>query len=107
MSETSKEASTQLKKHTTNTLDEGLFDAAQLLIRSKDRSVLLVEDTASHAVIIRRALDAGGWSTEHVTRGSAAEDAFNKDPHRIVFRKLAHHQQLFVVWVSRRITNNC
>jgi DNA-binding response OmpR family regulator len=73
----------------TNKLElDGLEDAAQRLLRSKDRKVLLIEDTAAHAAIIRRALSPQ-WEVSHVTRASAALDEFQADPNLIVLLDLS------------------
>ena len=66
----SDENNTDLKR--TGSLDE----AAEKLLRAKQRNVLLVEDTAAHAALIRRALDTATWQIHHVTRASEAISAF-------------------------------
>lgn len=62
---------------------------AQSLIRARERTILLVEDTAAHAALIRRALDPKIWNVEHVTRASEAMVSFTRDPHRIVLLDLS------------------
>ncbi|HQH28694.1 MAG TPA: response regulator, partial [Oligoflexia bacterium] len=73
----------------TDSLNELLFSAAGTLVHARERSVLLVEDTAAHAAIIRRALDPSIWAVQHVTRGSLALDAFSENPHAIVLLDLS------------------
>ena len=65
-----------------------LDEAAERLLIAKRRTILLIEDTAAHAALIRRALDSEGWEIEHVTRASAAISSFANDPHRIVLLDL-------------------
>ncbi len=69
-------------------VDDALLNAAAQLLQVRTHSVLLVEDTAAHAAIIRRALDASIWQIEHVTRASAALQSFSQNPHRIVLLDL-------------------
>ena len=66
-----------------------LDEAAERLLRAKRRDVLLVEDTAAHAALIRRALETEGWEIEHVTRASTAILSFTRDPDRIVLLDLS------------------
>lgn len=72
-----------------NDLSEGLHQAAMRLIAARRRSILLVEDTAAHAALIRRALDESVWNIEHVTRGKAAIESFMNEPDRIVLLDLS------------------
>lgn len=79
-------------KTTEEENDEGnemLHLAASRLIKAQAHSVLLVEDTAAHAAIIRRALDPSVWVVEHVTRASDALASFERDPERIVLLDLS------------------
>lgn len=69
--------------------ESSLHQAAKLLVSANDRRVLLVEDTAAHAAIIRRSLDNKNWPTEHVTRGRDAIDAIKEDANRIVLLDLS------------------
>lgn len=66
-----------------------LHQAAQKLISAQRRAILLVEDTAAHAAIIRRALDPQVWEVEHVTRARTALESFEKDSNRIVLLDLS------------------
>jgi DNA-binding response OmpR family regulator len=70
-------------------VNELLHEAAEKLVKSREHVVLLVEDTAAHAAIIRRALDANIWTIEHVTRAAAALQTFEMNPHRIVLLDLS------------------
>lgn len=70
-------------------IDDALVLAAQKLIAAKRKSVLLVEDTASHAALILRSLGEDVWNIEHVTRASDALDSFSSDPTRIVILDLS------------------
>ncbi len=65
-------------------VDSALLEAASNLLRAKERSVLLVEDTAAHAAIIRRVLEQDKWIVRHETRASTAIEAFERDPSSIV-----------------------
>jgi len=65
-----------------------LDEAAAKLLRAKRRDLLLVEDTAAHAALIRRALESEHWEIEHVTRASTALLSFTRDPNRIVLLDL-------------------
>ena len=69
--------------------NETLCEAAQRLVQAKRHAILLVEDTAAHAALVRRALDADVWEIEHVTRGSDALRSFERDPTRIVLLDLS------------------
>lgn len=69
--------------------DAKLHAAAEQLVRARQRTILLVEDTAAHALIIRRTLSSAGWDVEHVTRASAALDSFQRDSERIVLLDLS------------------
>ena len=71
------------------TVDDRLHHAAEDLIIARRRTVLLVEDTAAHAVLIQRILRSANWEVEHVTRASSAVEAFEKDPDRIVLLDLS------------------
>ncbi len=66
-----------------------LENAAERFIRARSRNVLLVEDNAAHAALIRRALDQATWEIEHVTRASAALASFSTDTNRIVLLDLS------------------
>jgi len=67
-------------------LDSTLEGAAERFVRARSKNILLVEDNAAHAALIRRALE--GWNVEHVTRGSSALQAFSSDPSRLVLLDL-------------------
>ena len=71
------------------TVDDRLHQAAEDLITARRRTILLVEDTAAHAVLIQRILRSAAWEVEHVTRASAAIESFEQDPHRIVLIDLS------------------
>ncbi|MCB0346017.1 MAG: response regulator transcription factor, partial [Bdellovibrionales bacterium] len=64
-------------------VDAALLEAASNLLRAKERGVLLVEDTAAHAAIIRRVLEQDNWIVRHETRASTAIEAFEADPSSI------------------------
>lgn len=66
-----------------------LDEAAERLVSSKKRAILLVEDNAAHAALIRRSIDQNIWNIEHVTRASSALQSFSKDPERIVLLDLS------------------
>jgi FixJ family two-component response regulator len=66
-----------------------LHRAAERLVRAKEHDILLVEDTAAHAALVRRAIDSSVWEIEHVTRASDALRAFEKNPERIVLLDLS------------------
>lgn len=67
-------------------IDASLEGAAERFVRSRLRRVLLVEDNAAHAALIRRHLD--GWDVSHVTRGVQALQSFMDDTSRIVLLDL-------------------
>ena len=68
---------------------DSLHAAAQRLVLAKRHAILLVEDTAAHAALIRRALPASIWNIEHVTRAESALRAFEQDSNRIVVLDLS------------------
>ena len=70
-------------------LHDFLYSAAHDLVCAREHSVLLVEDTAAHAAIIRRGIDAGTWRIEHVTRARTALETFEKNAQRIVLLDLS------------------
>ena len=73
----------------TQLANKELHDAALRLVAAKRNAILLVEDTAAHAIIIQRAFDTSIWVIEHVTRAQAALSAFSTDPDRIVLLDLS------------------
>lgn len=73
---------------TSQSLREQLFDAASRLVSSIDRKILLVEDTAAHAALIRRTIDLQLWEVQHVTTGQDALDAFEEGSRRVVLLDL-------------------
>lgn len=72
----------------TSNQDRILLESARRLVSAERRSILLVEDTAAHAAIIRRGLDPAVWEVEHVTRAQDALAAFSRDAERIVLLDL-------------------
>jgi ActR/RegA family two-component response regulator len=68
---------------------DDLHKAALELIEAKSKKLLLVEDTAAHALIVSRAIDASIWDFKHVTRGDAALQTYVQDPSRIVLLDLS------------------
>jgi DNA-binding response OmpR family regulator len=66
-----------------------LLESARRLVSAESRAILLVEDTAAHAAIIRRGLDPAIWQIEHVTRAKDALAAFTRDRDRIVLLDLS------------------
>ncbi len=68
---------------------EALLGAAEKLIRVRKHELLLVEDTAAHAAIIRRAVNPNVWQIEHVTRAGDAVNSFERNPERIVLLDLS------------------
>ncbi|MCB0324462.1 MAG: response regulator [Bdellovibrionales bacterium] len=66
-----------------------LLGGANRLIQAQRHAILLVEDTAAHAALIRRALDSATWEVEHVTRAASALQSFERDPDRIVLLDLS------------------
>ena len=81
--------SEQSSSDSTDSVDSALLEAASNLLRAKDRNVLLIEDTAAHAAIIRRTLEKDNWVVRHETRASAAIDAFESDQTSIVLVDLS------------------
>jgi len=69
-------------------LREQLFDAASQLVSSIDRKILLVEDTAAHAALIRRTINLQEWDLEHVTSGQDALTSYRESPGRVVLLDL-------------------
>ena len=63
--------------------------AAELLLGAERKALLLVEDTAAHAALFRRALGSEVWEIEHLTRAHSALQSFSQDPHRIVLLDLS------------------
>ena len=70
-------------------VDDRLHQAAEDLITARRRTILLVEDTAAHAILIQRILKGANWEVVHVTRASAAIEEFERDPQRIVLLDLS------------------
>lgn len=66
-----------------------LVNASNLLLEVQSRSILLVEDTAAHALLIQRSLDKLGWQVEHVTRGLSALDNLRQKSNQIVLLDLS------------------
>ena len=69
--------------------EEALFSAAEKLLQVRRKRVLLIEDTAAHAAIIRRALHPDVWEVEHFTRAQEALRSFGEDADRIVLLDLS------------------
>ncbi len=69
-------------------LNNNLLSASKELLHAQERSILLVEDTASHAALIQRTVSKCNWTIEHVTRGSQAIDSFKNNSNRIVILDL-------------------
>ena len=65
-----------------------LHEAAKDLIKTQRKAILLVEDTAAHAALVRRAFNSKVWEIEHATRGSDALRFFEADSDRIVLLDL-------------------
>ncbi|HMO16838.1 MAG TPA: response regulator [Oligoflexia bacterium] len=70
-------------------IHDNLVLASKYLIEAQSRSVLLVEDTAAHAALIRRAIDTTIWNFSHVTRGQVALQIFKNNPSSIVLIDLS------------------
>ena len=70
-------------------IHSNLVSASNSLIEAQSKSVLLVEDTAAHALLIQRAFDKSIWEMEHVTRGSSAIDKLRLNPNQIVLLDLS------------------
>lgn len=66
-----------------------LVTASHHLLEVQSKSILLVEDTAAHALLIQRSLDKLGWDVTHVSRGSAALDCLRKEPQKIILLDLS------------------
>ena len=81
--------SAESKEQESNSIHKELLNAAEKLMLSRRRKVLLVEDTAAHAALIRRAIDEKTWNIEHVTRARDALVSFEQDPWRIVLLDLS------------------
>ena len=73
----------------SNKEQESLFLAASNYIAAHRKSVLLVEDTAAHAALIKRPLLSADWEVEHTTRASDALKAFSLDSNRIIILDLS------------------
>lgn len=65
-------------------IHQSLLSASQKLITAQNKKILLVEDTAAHAALIKRAIDPKTWEVTHVTRGTEALEKFSDDPEYIV-----------------------
>lgn len=70
-------------------IGETLRAAAARLVGAQRHALLIIEDTAAHAAIIRRALDEAVWEVEHVTRGEDALRSFTADCNRMVLLDLS------------------
>lgn len=81
--------SQKIKRPLNIEVNTTLHNAAEALIQAKEHKILLVEDTAAHAAIIRRALDSSLWEVDHVTRASDALQSFELAPNRIVLLDLS------------------
>ena len=66
-----------------------LVTASNGLLAAQNRTILLVEDTAAHALLIQRVFDRSLWTIEHVTRGATAIDKFKANPDMIVLLDLS------------------
>ena len=69
--------------------EQVLLEFARRFVSAERRSILLVEDTAAHAAIIRRGLDPVVWEIQHVTRARDALASYVLDPERIVLLDLS------------------
>lgn len=65
-----------------------LVTASNALLEVQSKSILLIEDTAAHALLIQRAFDKQDWDVTHVTRGSAALDKLRESPNKIILLDL-------------------
>ncbi len=80
--------STLSEQKESESLNSTLHKAANSLIYASQQSILLVEDTAAHAAIIRRVFSDTAWELEHVTRAEDAIRSYEKNSHRIVLLDL-------------------
>jgi len=71
-----------------NDIHTNLVNASNQLLLAQERSILLVEDTAAHALLIQRAFNRDNWKVEHVTRGAKALDKFRENPNQIILLDL-------------------
>jgi len=69
-------------------IHSNLVSASNALLEAQSKSILLIEDTAAHALLIQRAFGKTEWSIEHVTRGSAALDSLRSNPNRLILLDL-------------------
>jgi FixJ family two-component response regulator len=68
----------------TPSFHSNLLSASQNLIAAQTRKILLVEDTAAHAALIKRAIDKKVWDITHVTRGEEALAKYSDDRNCII-----------------------
>ena len=66
-----------------------LLKAAERLINVQSRSILIVEDTAAHAAMMKRSLKSEHWESQHVTRGSEALQRLRENENQIVLLDLS------------------
>jgi len=78
-----------MEKQSSQSIHSSLLEVSQMLIASQRRSILLCEDTAAHAALIKRAIDTTIWDFTHVTRGEYAVEVFRKDSSAIVLLDLS------------------
>lgn len=83
-----------------------LEEAAELLLRARSRRLLLIEDNAAHAALVRRTIDINLWEIEHVTRASTAIETFSREPDRIVMLDLTLPDSDGLTVLGRLLTIN-
>ena len=72
-----------------HSIHSDLLNASKKLILSQEKKILLVEDTAAHATLIRRSIDTEIWDFRHVTRGLEAIEIVQDETPYIILLDLS------------------
>lgn len=70
-------------------IHSNLILASRQLLAAQNKKLLLIEDTAAHAALIRRVIDTSVWDLTHVTRGHDAIEIFKEDDSYIILLDLS------------------
>jgi DNA-binding response OmpR family regulator len=78
-----------MNQDTPVSFHSNLISASRQLLAAQNKKLLLVEDTAAHAALIRRVIDTSVWDLTHVTRGHDAIERFKEDDSYIILLDLS------------------
>lgn len=78
-----------MNQDTPGSIHSNLISASRQLLDAQHKKLLLIEDTAAHAALIRRVIDTSVWDLTHVTRGHDAIEKFKEDDSYIILLDLS------------------